>query len=126
LTRPSVAEAGFSLVEALIATTVLIVALGGIAPLFVAAARVNRSARQASIAVLLARSKMEQLRAFPSAGRGSETIHEAGSAYVRRWRVEPLGSMPGRALFLQVDVLAVQSDLPTRASFATIKAAAAE
>jgi prepilin-type N-terminal cleavage/methylation domain-containing protein len=55
---------GFSLLEVLVATTILVVGVAGLAPLFVLASRANRTARTTTVAVLLAEQKMEQLRAL--------------------------------------------------------------
>lgn len=55
---------GFSLLETLVATTVLTVAVGGLAQLFILATRANRSAGATTHAVLLAQQKMEQLRSL--------------------------------------------------------------
>jgi prepilin-type N-terminal cleavage/methylation domain-containing protein len=54
---------GFSLLEVLLATTVLVVGVAGLAPSFPIASRANRLARDATVATLLAAQKMEQLRA---------------------------------------------------------------
>lgn len=54
--------AGFSLVEALVATTILAGALVSLAQLFVVSTTNNTRARTATFAVILAEQKMEQLR----------------------------------------------------------------
>jgi prepilin-type N-terminal cleavage/methylation domain-containing protein len=54
---------GFSLLEVLVATTILIVGVAGLAPSFPVASRANRLARDTTMAALLAQQKMEQLRA---------------------------------------------------------------
>jgi prepilin-type N-terminal cleavage/methylation domain-containing protein len=65
-------DRGFSLLEVLFATTVLTVALAGLAHLFAVATRANSSARATTYAAILAQQKMEQLRnltyAFDSLG----------------------------------------------------------
>jgi prepilin-type N-terminal cleavage/methylation domain-containing protein len=53
---------GFSLLEVLFATTLLTVALAGLAQLFAVATRANSSARATTYAAILAQQKMEQLR----------------------------------------------------------------
>ena len=55
---------GFSLVEVLIATTVLVAALAGLAQLFGAATGANGSAKATTYATILAQQKMEQLRSL--------------------------------------------------------------
>lgn len=56
------AERGFSLIETLIATTIMTVALASLAQLFAIATRSNQSARSTTFAAVLAQQKMEQLR----------------------------------------------------------------
>jgi prepilin-type N-terminal cleavage/methylation domain-containing protein len=55
---------GFSLLEVLIAVSILAAAIGTVAQLSVVAARANTAARTATFASLLAAQKMEQLRAL--------------------------------------------------------------
>jgi len=55
-------ERGFSLLETLVATSILTVTLAGLAQLLVASMRVNAAARTTTYAALLAQQKMEQLR----------------------------------------------------------------
>lgn len=53
---------GFSLVETLIAATIITGALGAVAELFTLSTRANSSARATTMAVILAQQRMEQLR----------------------------------------------------------------
>jgi prepilin-type N-terminal cleavage/methylation domain-containing protein len=55
---------GFSLLEVVVATAILVVGVAGIAPLLVLASRANQSARTTTLAALFAQQKMEQLRAL--------------------------------------------------------------
>jgi prepilin-type N-terminal cleavage/methylation domain-containing protein len=55
---------GFSLLEVLIATTILSVSLAALAELCTMATRANSSARATTSAVILAQQKMEQLRSL--------------------------------------------------------------
>ncbi len=55
-------EKGFSILEALVATTIMAVALTALAQLFAVATRANSSARATTYASVLAHQKMEQLR----------------------------------------------------------------
>src|SRR4051794_26235367 len=61
--RPDL-DCGFSLIEAVVATTVLSVAVVSLAELLSTATRVNATSRQATRAVILAEQKLEQLRAL--------------------------------------------------------------
>jgi type II secretory pathway pseudopilin PulG len=55
---------GFSLLEVVVATSLLVAGVAGVAPLLVMASRANQSARITTMASLLAQQKMEQLRAL--------------------------------------------------------------
>lgn len=57
-------EGGFSLIETLVAVTLLVVGVGALAQLFVISTRANGRARSISTASLLAQAKTEQLRAL--------------------------------------------------------------
>jgi Tfp pilus assembly protein PilV len=99
-------EAGFSLVEVLVATSLVAGALVSLAQLFVLAVMANDSARRTSEASVFAEQKIEQLRSSPwidSDDRveyldergnviptGSST---SGALYIRRWRI---AAVPGR------------------------------
>jgi len=58
------AERGFSILEVLMATTILTVGLAALAQLFAISTRANFSAKTTSTAAILAQQKMEQLRAL--------------------------------------------------------------
>ena len=55
-------ERGFSLIETLVATTIMTVALSSLAQLFLISTKANQSARITTGASVLAQQKMEQLR----------------------------------------------------------------
>lgn len=55
-------DGGFSLLEVLVATTILTVGLAALAQLFAVSTKANTSARATSYAAVLAAQKMEQLR----------------------------------------------------------------
>lgn len=57
-------SSGFSLLEVLVATSILAAAIGALAQLPIIAVRANAAARTATAASLLAAQKMEQLRAL--------------------------------------------------------------
>jgi Tfp pilus assembly protein PilV len=59
-------ESGFSLIEAVVATTVLSVAVVSLAELLSTATRLDAASRQATRAVILAEQKLEQLQALAS------------------------------------------------------------
>ena len=105
---------GFTLLETVVATSVLLVCLGGVAPLFLAATKANQHGRALTTGTLLASEKLEALRVQPLAVGGSVDqdvtgfvdVHDAegrtrgighqpsGAAYIRRWSVDSLTSRP--------------------------------
>ena len=58
----STSQSGFSLIEVIVATSLLILAVASLAQLFVISVRANASARATTYASVLAQQKMEQLR----------------------------------------------------------------
>lgn len=121
---------GFSLVEALVALSIVVVGLSALARLFVMSVRANADARRATFASVLAAQRMEQLRSLgpslspQSVGSLSENIEglcdfldeygrslgsgpspPAGTVYIRRWSIESVPSGPADALQLQVIVI---------------------
>ena len=57
-------EDGFSILEVLVATTIMTVAVAGLAQMFALATQANASARATTYAAVLAQQKMEQLRSL--------------------------------------------------------------
>lgn len=121
-------NAGFSLLEVLVAVTLLGGALAALGQLFAIATRANASARAATVSVVLATEKIEQLRQNVSlvspggslqanlanfsdyldgSGRplGPGPSSPAGSAFLRRWSVEALTSDPTGSRLLRVRVM---------------------
>jgi len=114
--RGSNEERGFSLVETVIAATIVVVALAGLVQLFVVAAAANQRAKSRTIATVLAQEKLEELMALDGDvipgtdfidGRGQWIGAGAppppGSVYLRRWTAEPVPAWRGASL-LQVSV----------------------
>jgi prepilin-type N-terminal cleavage/methylation domain-containing protein len=139
---------GFSLLEVLVATTILTVAVTSLAQVIAVATRANATARMSALAALLAAQKLEQLRtlmwSFDAAGAstgeivaggaldrdvygyvdrldaGGRTVLDASTAaFVRRWSIAPLPAHPD-TLVLQVLVSSAAGRLAyTR--FVTVK-----
>lgn len=95
--------AGFSLVEVLVATGLLMTAVASLAPLFVMATRANTAAGDMTTATILAAQKVEELRAVPfigGSGPGSvdvvdsrgqaleDAVPTGGPAYLRYWQID--------------------------------------
>lgn len=116
-------QRGFTVIEALIASTLLTAAVVGVAPLFAISAQSALASRTATTGVMLAEQKMEQLRAVSWAlvaagpagteyfdADGQPTCASASSepcndaAYIRRWSVDPAPFTPF-ILILDVQVL---------------------
>jgi len=127
------AAGGFSLIEVLIAATILLIALSALAQLLVAASLASRHARALTLAALFAQDKLETLmpqaaldgtlRASPtgalvgnidgfcefldSSGRaiGDGTAEPPETAFVRRWSIDPSPLDGGATLALRVLVI---------------------
>lgn len=106
---------GFSLVEVLVATAIVVVALAGLAQVFVIATAANNGSKARTVATILAREKLEDLMASDgNAGGGADFLDArgqwlgegetppGGAAYLRRWSVDLLPDRVDGAATLQV------------------------
>ena len=109
------------------AMSIVVVGVVAFAPLIALATRANLQAKQATFAAILAQQKMEELlpdatglAPSPSGALvrnvegysdfidrrgnlvGGGPTPPAGSAYLRRWSIEPLPNSPNNVLILQV------------------------
>jgi len=124
--------AGFTLIEVLVACTLLTVAIAGVAQLFAATTMANATARATTYATVLAVEKMEQLRALPfddpalaispadalrADADGYFDVPSAG--YRRRWSIAALPGHPADSVTVSVAVMRDRS--PVQATFVTIK-----
>ena len=126
---------GFSLLEVLVATTIVAVGVSALAQLAGIATHANRHARQSTMAAVLAQKKMEELLAeeagtltpspadalghnvdgfadfIDAAGHtiGAGAVTPPGSAYLRRWSIDPLPDSRSGAWILQVLVTDLHS-----------------
>jgi type II secretory pathway pseudopilin PulG len=134
LVRPSRLSArddGFSLLEALVATSIMTVGVAALAQLAGWSLYANVQARRMSIAPVLAQQKVEELVAEAAAGGLAPSpagtlasditgycdfVDRTGrplgagpappeSAYARRWSIEPLPASPAHTSILQVLVI---------------------
>lgn len=114
--RGAMRQSGFSLIETMIAASIVIVALTGLAQLFGLAIDANQRARSRTLATLLAQEKLEELMAFEGEtsdgvdfidARGLRIAGDAlpppGTVYMRQWSADPMPAGPG-AVVLQVSV----------------------
>ena len=101
------ASSGFTLVEVLIAMTLVATIAAAIAPLFAVATADVRDARIDTLALFAAVQKMEELLADQAAAgeTGVEPLVDRG--FVRQWSVQPSPSNPADMLVLSVTVDAV-------------------
>lgn len=107
-------EGGFSLVEVLVATGVVVAGAAAVLQLFAIAAHATIDARDATYSAVLAAQKIEELRAapFPTPAaateylnaRGAQVAGLADALYERRWEVAPLPSQPVETIVLTVRV----------------------
>lgn len=78
-------RAGFSVVEALIATLLAGIALAGLATVAAVSSRALRQARDTTVAVTLAGETLETLRAGPRQNGADVVTDAAGTRFTRRW-----------------------------------------
>jgi prepilin-type N-terminal cleavage/methylation domain-containing protein len=88
-------NAGFSLVEVMVATTILAVALTSLAQLFAMATRSNNIARNGTFTEILAEQKMEQLRSLTW---GFDTLGLPVSDTTTDTAVSPMNATGGTGL----------------------------
>ena len=113
---------GCSLLEVLVATSVVVVAVAALAQLFGVAIHTNARARSTTFAVLLAEERMETLVAtfaaqdaigvtLPASPAGAldrdtpgcfDYVEQNGATWLRRWSIDPLPASPDNARILQV------------------------
>jgi hypothetical protein len=121
-----------TLLEATFAATILMVGVGAGSQLLLVSTQANRGARVTTLASMLARGKMEQLRGLdetelspspPGAlGRNTDGYCDyldgagrllgggsAGTVFIRRWSVDPLPSDPDTVV---LQVLVTTRDRP--------------
>ena len=91
--RRRATERGFSLVEVLVASTILIVGLVSLAQLLAVAIASNISSGHTTYAAVLAAQKIEELRHVAWASEASTGVDDVGP-YTRRWSIEPLPDTP--------------------------------
>lgn len=116
------ADRGCSLLEVLVATSVVVVSVAALAQLSGAAIHTNARARSTTFAVLIAEEKMEALvatfaaqdaigaplAASPAGALDRDTpgycdyVVQNGATYLRRWSIEVLPAFPDGARVLQV------------------------
>jgi type IV pilus modification protein PilV len=129
-------EHGFSLLDALIACTILAVGVLSVAHLLAVGVALNGSARDTTVAAVLAAQKLEELRSHPSVDASPAdalerdapgfvdyldrhgNVHAASDAtgtvaYVRRWSTEPVADHPDTVV-VQVRVTAGPGSGPDR------------
>jgi type II secretory pathway pseudopilin PulG len=114
---------GFSLIETLVATTLMATVLVGLAHLLAMSTRANQTARSTTVAAILASEQLEILYSEPArageaadgqdfldaTGRslGSGLIPPVSAAFIRRWSTVPLAADPDRLLLVQVLVIPI-------------------
>jgi len=105
-------ERGSSLVEALVAALIVSTGVVTMAQLLSIATVTNLAARRSTVAAIVAEQKLEELRTLPFEylqTSPSSTLEQNTDGYVdyvgiytRRWSIEPVSSIPGSSLVIQV------------------------
>ena len=125
-------DAGFSLLETLIAAVIVATGVAALAQLATLCVHSNTRARDTTLAAVIAHQKVEELFADSAAGGltpspsgtldfnvdgycefvdstgralGGGPAVPAGSAYVRRWSIDPVPGSPSQTSIVQVLVL---------------------
>ena len=95
-------DRGFALLDALLASTLLVVGVLSLTQLFVLAARANGTARHMTVGSMLAAQKVEELRSAEWSVRaeGTDRIDE----FTRQWTVSPLAVDPSGTAVIDVRV----------------------
>jgi prepilin-type N-terminal cleavage/methylation domain-containing protein len=112
---------GFSLIEVLVATGILVTVAAGTAQLFAVALRQDVASRQQLAMAAIARTKIDELAAVvaratvPAASAGaidrtisgySDVVTADGAAFERRWLVAPVAVYSATAVVIVVRVSA--------------------
>jgi prepilin-type N-terminal cleavage/methylation domain-containing protein len=131
---------GFSLIEVLVATGVLVTVAAGGAQLFAVAIHHDIAARQQLAMSIAAASKIEEVAALaastapPASAIGAvdravagyvDTAVVAGATFERRWMVAPLGGYSTTAVVIVVRVVSRVSHSSPDFEIASIRKAAA-
>ncbi|HEY5619023.1 MAG TPA: hypothetical protein VIK60_13860 [Vicinamibacterales bacterium] len=128
-------ETGFSLIEVLVATVLLVGSIATLVQVFLIATRANAEAQYATYATVLATQKMEELRAISPPietidavdyvdVRGAPVVEGVASPraiYERRWTVEPLPTESG-AVVVTVTVTRRNATPSGRVQLMTLRA----
>jgi Tfp pilus assembly protein PilV len=95
-------DRGFALLEALVASTLLVVGVLSLVQIFTLAARADGTARHLTVGSMLAAQKIEELRSstWSVPAEGTDRIDE----FTRRWSVTPLTIDPSFTAVIEVSV----------------------
>jgi prepilin-type N-terminal cleavage/methylation domain-containing protein len=118
---------GFTLIEVVVALALVTATSIGVASLFVASSRAVAASKAVTVAGLLAREKIEQLRALPLDDPaliplGGDTLRDdvegyndaPAAGYRRRWSVTPVPMHPALAVAVQVNVIRDSGEVAAR------------
>jgi prepilin-type N-terminal cleavage/methylation domain-containing protein len=97
-------QRGCSLIEVLVATTILAVGVASLAQLFTVAVVSNIAAMHQTRGAMLAAAKVEELRSLPWGAELQAGDADVVGEFARRWSVEPLGAYPNVAAVVDVRV----------------------
>jgi type II secretory pathway pseudopilin PulG len=130
-------DAGFTLVEAMVAIVILVFGLLAVTNLMVVAASSNTVANQSTAAASIASQTLEQLKALPFGDPGlvaggdlatnapgyfSETTVPGVGTILTRWVIaDVLGVPPLKAITVQAEGTGVLARARSRASFTTFR-----
>lgn len=140
--RPAVSARGFTLLETLIATGIVVTAVAGLAQLVAYSAGLTRASSESAVALIAAQQKLEALRAleygFDDGGvpigdpgmvpaqyvdwldASGVDVEEAEAAFVRRWRITTIDAAEPSLIAIEVCVVDRRARIPD-ACLATLR-----
>jgi prepilin-type N-terminal cleavage/methylation domain-containing protein len=104
-------QRGCSLIEVLVATTLLAVGIASLAQLFTVAVASNISSTHRTRAAMLSAQKVEELRSMPWGTELQNGATDTVGAYTRWWSVSPVPSSPEMAAVVVVRVAWNQTEV---------------
>jgi prepilin-type N-terminal cleavage/methylation domain-containing protein len=97
-------ERGFSLIETLVAASILATALSALTQLLVITSAVTDDTGRMTMATLLASQKIEDLRASSSVALEGDGSDAPAAGFVRQWSFSALPSDPDHVVVIEVVV----------------------
>lgn len=105
MSAPRPTEAGFTMVEVMIAVLITAIAALGFIAMYMTETQAGAFTRHSTEASILATDKLEVLRGLSTLANGTDTVNAQGNAtgmYTRKWTVTPVLSGTGETLYTNI------------------------